>query len=307
MRGLWIISKSTLKCCPLLSMTPSNMKKYIVLTTALLFSAVVSAHEPTDSVAATGSRVYQQLVRQAVTAMEDDSLRQAELLFRQALKEAPHAAGNVIIWSHLASIAERTGRDQEALEDYRTALNLAPGTTGLLLGRGSLFLKMGNMDRALEDYNAVLTQSPDDSEALLMRAYIRQRQHLLKDARRDYEHLLRLNPTHEEALLGLALVNNDDRRPQEAMETMNLVIDLYPTHAAGYALRAGMEFERRMYEAAEIDYCKAIEIEPQNASYRLARAHFYNKTKRKRLAREDVREAARLGASPAEVAGAAGL
>ena len=153
----------------------------------------------------------------------------------------------------------------------------------------------------------MLATHPDQAEALLMRAYIRQRQRLLKDARIDYEHLLRLQPAHEQALLGLALLNDDDRRPQEAMETINRAIDLYPTHAAGYALRAGMEFDRKLYEQAEMDYGMAIQLEPQNRSYRLARAYFYTQTKRKRLAREDVREAARLGASAAEVAGAAGL
>ncbi len=250
---------------------------------------------------------YQLLVRQAVTAMEDDSLQLAERLFKQALKESPQAQGNVIVWSHLASIAERTGREAEALEDYRQALALAPGTMGLLLNRASLYLKMGNESRALADYNEVLDKSPDHAEALLMRAYIRQRQHLLKDARADYQKLLQQDPTHEQALLGLALVNDNDRRPHEAMETITRAIDLYPTHAAGYAIRAGMEFDRKLYELAEADYGKAIEIEPENVSFRLARANFYTKTKRKRLAREDVRIAARLGASPAEVAGAAGL
>jgi len=272
----------------------------------LFLAAQATNPLPDKKESGTAPTSYQLLVRQAVTAMEDDSLQLAERLFRQALKESPQAQGNVIIWGHLASIAERTGREEEALEDYRQALLLAPGTKGLLLGRASLYLKMGNESRALADYNEVLDKSPDHAEALLMRAYIRQRQHMLKDARRDYEHLLRLDPTHEQALLGLALVNDNDRRPQEAMENINRAIDLYPTHAAGYAIRAGMEFDRKLYEVAEADFSKAIEMEPNNISFRLARANFYNKTKRRKEAREDVRIAARLGATPAEVAGAAG-
>ena len=288
-RGLYDTSKHIKK---------KDRVKKILLTYMMLACAITM-------IAQTSS--YQRLIRQAVTAMEDDSLQLAERLFRQALKESPQAQGNVIVWGHLASIAERTGREAEALEDYRQALALAPDTKGLLLGRGSLYLKMGNESRALADYNEVLDKDPDHAEALLMRAYIKQRQHLLKEARADFEHLLRMNPMHEQALLGLALVNDNDRRPQEAMEKINLAIDLYPTHAAGYAIRAGMEFDRKLYELAEADYGKAIELEPENRSFRLARANFYTRTKRKRLAREDVRIAARLGASPAEVAGAAGL
>ena len=251
--------------------------------------------------------VYQRLVRQAVTAMEDDSLQQAEILFHQALKEAPAAQGNALIWGHLASIAERTGREKEALDDYQIALGLSPHTMGLLLGRASLYLKLGREDRALVDYNDVLDLREDHPEALLMRAYIYQRQRKYKEARKDYEQLLRVQPTHEQALIGLALVNDNDRRPQEAMENIHRVVDLFPTHAAGYAIRAGMELDRGQYELAETDFTEAIRLEPKNPQYYLGRARLYSQMKNKRRAREDVREAARLGASAEEVAGAAGI
>ena len=246
-----------------------------------------------------GQTTYEDLARRAVTAMEDDSLLVAEDLFKQALKAEPAAPGNAIIWGHLASIAERTGREREALEHYNIALGLAPSLPALLLGRASLNMKMGDESRALADYNEVLGSHPDHPEALLMRAYINQSRRLLKEAREDFEHILRLNPAHEQALLGLALVNDNDRRPQAA--------NLYPQHAAGYALKAGMELDRRQYERAEADYTKAIELDPNSATYRLARARLYTLTKKKRLAREDVRHAARLGASAEELAGAVGM
>ena len=88
------------------------------------------------------------------------------------------------------------------------------------------------------------------------------------------------------------------------METINRAIDLYPQHAAGYALRAGMEMDRKLYEKAEADYSTAISLEPEEANYYLARARLYTRTKQKRKAREDVRKAARLGASADELAGA---
>ena len=254
-----------------------------------------------------GQTTYEDLARRAVTAMEDDSLLVAEDLFKQALKAEPAAPGNAIIWGHLASIAERTGREREALEHYNIALGLAPSLPALLLGRASLNMKMGDESRALADYNEVLGSHPDHPEALLMRAYINQSRRLLKEAREDFEHILRLNPAHEQALLGLALVNDNDRRPQAAMELLERVIDLYPQHAAGYALKAGMELDRRQYERAEADYTKAIELDPNSATYRLARARLYTLTKKKRLAREDVRHAARLGASAEELAGAVGM
>lgn len=50
---------------------------------------------------------YQQLIRQAFEAMAEDSLTQAELLFRQALHDSPGAQGNGIVYGQLAAIAER--------------------------------------------------------------------------------------------------------------------------------------------------------------------------------------------------------
>ena len=70
------------------------------------------------------------------------------------------------------------------------------------------------------------------------------------------------------------------------------------------AIRAGMELSRMQYELAEADYAEAIRLAPTDPTYRLARARLYMQTKRKRLARAEAREAARLGASAEEVAGA---
>lgn len=217
-------------------------------------------------------RAYEQLVRRAVTAMEADSLQLADSLLRAALQEEPAAASNVLLWGHLAGIAERTGREHEALEHYNKALGLAPKSVEMRLCRASLYLKLGNEVAALEDYNTILKANEDVTEALLMRAWIRQRQRLYKDARSDYEHVLRLEPMHERALQGLAIVNDNDRRPHEAMEIINRVIALYPKHAAGYALRAGMELKRGLKDLAEEDYNEAIRLEPDNTTYRLARA-----------------------------------
>ncbi|MBR4534238.1 MAG: hypothetical protein IKO85_06865, partial [Bacteroidaceae bacterium] len=117
----------------------------------------LSAQSPPPAASASSGGHYQQLVRQGFEAMVADSLQRADLLFRQALLEAPEAQANAVIYGQLAAIAERQGKEQEALEDYDIALRLAPQQTSLLLGRASLYLKLGRDDRARADYDAVLT------------------------------------------------------------------------------------------------------------------------------------------------------
>lgn len=296
------------KCVKMLQQLTQQMKMVVLVVCGalLLKSAPVTAHAlEGDSVRQELS--YQNLVRNAYRAMSVDSLTLAEAYFVKALEVAPQANGNVVIWGHLAQLAERQGKLQQALQNYQIALGLAPGNVEFLLQRASLYQKLNNPDAALSDYNEILDQDPNEQEALLMRAFMYQQRRLLKDARADYDKLLSVNPMHEEGLLGLAVLNEKDRRPKEAMELVNRVVDLYPTHAPGYALRAGMEDKKRQDEQALADYNEAIRLDSENASYYLARASFYQKRKKKTLAREDAQHAAKLGANENEIAGALGL
>ncbi len=65
--------------------------------------------------------------------------------------------------------------------------------------------------------------------------------------------------------------------------------------------------ERGQYEKAEEDFTRAIALEPKTPTLRLARARLYQRTKRRTLAREDVRAAARLGASREDISAVAGV
>ena len=181
-------------------------------------------------------------------------------------------------------------------------LNVAPHVLPLRMARANLYLQLGNKEKALVDYSDVLDWKTDEQEALFMRAYIYTEQRLYKKARADYEALLKLNPAHEEARIGLVLLNEKDNRPREAMDQINAMIAAAPDHAILYAIRAGLEQTRKLYEAAEEDFTKAIELDPENMDYLLNRAAFYIETKRKKEARADLDRALELGANPDEVA-----
>lgn len=152
------------------------------------------------------------------------------------------------------------------------------------------------------DYSDVLDVKPDNEEALFMRAYIYTEQRLYKKAREDYETLIRLNPSHEDARLGLVLLNDKDNRPREAMEQINAMINTAPDHAVLYAVRAGMEQGRKLYELAEADFEHAISLEPSNPDFLMSRASLFIETKRKKEARADLERALELGANAQEVA-----
>jgi tetratricopeptide (TPR) repeat protein len=251
---------------------------------------------------ATHAQTYKDYVRQALSAMSEDSMEQAEQMFREAMRIEPAQRSNAMIYYQIGRMQERREKYEKALESYTMGLNIASHLLPLRMARASLYMRLGNLDKALVDYSDVLDWKEDEQDALFMRAYIYTEQRLYKKARADYEALLRINPSHEKARVGLVLLNDKDNRPREAMEQINAMIATSPDYAMFYAIRAGMEQDRKQYEAAEEDFNRAIELEPGNTDYLLNRAMLYIATNRKKEARMDLDKALQLGADANEVA-----
>lgn len=248
------------------------------------------------------AQTYKEYVQHALEAMAEDSLDAAERQFREAMRTEPAQRSNAMLHYHLGRIQERKGRPEKAIECYTTGLNIAPHLLPLRLGRARVYMQLNNKEKALVDYCDVLDWKNDNQEALFMRAYIYTDHRLYRKAREDYETLLRLNPAHEEARIGLVLLNDKDNRPREAMEQINNMINAAPDHAILYAVRAGMEQQRKLYEAAEADFAQAISLDASNPDFLMSRASFYIETKRKKEARADLERALELGANAQEVA-----
>ena len=141
----------------------------------------------------------------------------------------------------------------------------------------------------------VLEQFPDNIAALYFRAYANEKLRRYNFARVDYEALLRIVPEHFEGRLGLALLNHKDKHFTEALDQINQLAVAYPDSAIVFAVRAGMEQERGLLELAELDYSKAIELEPLNKEYRFSRLETLFQLGKLDEARDELDEMARLG------------
>lgn len=245
---------------------------------------------------------YKEYVQKALDAMSVDSVDEAEKFFREAMKTEPAQRSNAMIYYQIGRMQEHRGKYEKALDSYTMGLNISAHVLPLRMARAGLYMKLGNREKALVDYCDVLDWKTDQQEALFMRAYIYTEQRLYKKARADYEALLKLNPAHEEARIGLVLLNEKDNRPREAMEQINAMVAAAPDHAILYAVRAGLEQTRKMYELAEADFTKAISLDGKNTDYLLNRAALYIEFKKKKEARADLDMALELGANPEEVA-----
>lgn len=215
-------------------------------------------------------------------------------LYKKSLIEAPlRGMKRAILFLALAIVGLPTmAQERNVLRDSLSAAmeNLAyhPDSLDLRLKKASWNVMLEQWQYARDEYDYVLRRDPDNLAALFFRAFVNEKQKRYKFAKLDYEHLLTVVPGHFEGRLGLALLNQRDCHYTEAMDQINMLVSQFPDSAVAYAARAGIEMERKMYDVAEFDYGKAIELKPDVVDYWLNRANVRILMKRKKEAREDL-------------------
>lgn len=170
----------------------------------------------------------------------------------------------------MAGFAQENLRDSLAVAS--DVLSYHPDSVDLRLKRAAWNVALRQWDYAKDDYDKILFKDPGNVAALFFRAYVNEKLGRYSFARLDYENLLAIVPTHYEGKLGLALLNDKDHHYTEAMDQINQLIEQNPDSASAYAVRGGMEQERKMWDAADFDFSEALRRDKDNRSYLLSRA-----------------------------------
>lgn len=198
----------------------------------------------------------------------------------------------------LAALTCRAQERQELRDELRQLteqIERNPTSTDLRLRKAACNIELEEWEYAKSEYDYILDRDPRNVSALFFRAFVNGKLRRYSFARIDYETLLTIVPRHFEARLGLALTNQKDMRYTEAMDGINILIEQYPDDAIAYAARAGMEYERGMLEPAEYDYSIALDLDPDNKDYLLARADIRLTLSRYKEARQDLDRLVELG------------
>lgn len=241
------------------------------------------------------SQTYDELVARAIDAVEQDSLYQAEELFKKALRLEPSNMRNALLFSNLGTVQRRMSKNKEALESYSLALNLTPYSITMLLNRASLYLEMDYLDKAYLDYCNVIDLENQNPEALQFRAYIYMRRREYQEARNDYQRLLEAKPGDKTARIGMAMANQKLMRYREALEELNRLIVDYPKDASLLKARAELEVDMGSLEMALLDLENAAKLAPNDADIYVFCGEIYLAQERKREAYVAFEKAIELG------------
>ncbi len=241
------------------------------------------------------AQTYDELITRAMDAVEKDSLYQAEVLFKKALKLDPANMRNALLFSNLGTIQRRMGKNKEALESYSLALNLTPYSVTMLLNRASLYLDMDYLDKAYLDYCTVIDLDAKNQEALQFRAYIYMRRRQYQEANNDYQSLLEVIPDDKTARIGMAMVNQKMLRYRDSLEEFNRLIVDYPKDASLLKARAELEVDMSSLEMALLDLENAAKLDPNDAEIYVMCGEIYLAQGRKREAYVAFEKAIKLG------------
>lgn len=241
------------------------------------------------------SATYESLVEQALNAARQDSIAQAEELFKQALRTSPHDHRNALIFANIGNLQERTGRNEEALQSYTFALNIVPRSVPILTSRADLYLSLGNFSKAIIDYDYIIEADPLNTHALKCKAFIHTKRREYAEAKSGYTRVLEISPEDYTALLSMVIICQETQKSAEAMSRITLLIEKFPDKAELYSIRADMEQNAQQPELALLDLDKAIALEPENKNYILARAYLHLENGNKYYAKRDFNRAIELG------------
>ncbi len=242
-----------------------------------------------------GAQTYGELVTGALDAARKDSLKQAENLFKQALKSDPANMRNALLFNNLGTIQKRMGKTDEAIDSYTLSLNITPYSVVTLLARASLYMEKNLFDLAYVDYCNVIDIDKTNKDALLFRAYIYMQRRDYGAARTDYNALLLDDPENEAARLGRALLSQKEMKYKESLEDFNRLVADHRRDTSYLKGRATLAIEMNTLDLALLDLENAAEITPDDPEIYVMCGEIYLQQKKKREAYMAFEKAIELG------------
>jgi tetratricopeptide (TPR) repeat protein len=138
----------------------------------------------------------------------------------------------VLILEALAQGYMRTYQLPHALACLHTLLQVQPDAVPALLWRGQVRLLMGKADEALDDYRHALELDPEEDAARQKVGDLLLAAHKAAEALPHFVRLCQRRPDDAEAGLGRARCLLDLRRTKEAADLLDALVLAHPEHAA---------------------------------------------------------------------------
>ncbi len=244
---------------------------------------------------------YLALVSKGYSQLLTDSLRLAELTFKEATDFLPSHPSNAEIFYQLGQISERRGNYHTSSDYYRKSIRINENLAKSYERRGIVNLVLKDYSTALGCFSSFLKLKPANPQVLFYMGYAYQQQGKLDNAMAKYQQVLDQEPMHASANTAVAVIEAGKGHHDAAIEIMDKLITHNPKSASLYEMRGTFEMESGKNQMALYDFNKSIELLPNNPTAYLNRAVLHGRSGQKTLAEEDITKAQELGADETSV------
>ncbi len=192
-------------------------------------------------------------------------------LWADAVTKYPHRLRPRV---NLGTALARQGRTDEAIEQFKAALQILPNSYTAHTGLGLALVEKGRLADARPHYEAALAVKPDYADVHINLAILLAQQGMLDEANMHYKEVLRTEPDNAKAHNNLAVNLARQGRSTEALDHFATALRLNPEYAEAYFnLALTLVKEGRLVEAVA-HYQAAIRLDAQYAPayYKLGEA-----------------------------------
>jgi tetratricopeptide (TPR) repeat protein len=206
-----------------------------------------------------------------------------------------HRLHRSVLVYNIAQVHSATGNYDEAIRYYSAAMAMDPNYSEYYNERGSVFLRMEQLEEARADYLRSLELTPPYFEGFTNLGQCYRRMGALSEAVESYSRALDLQPNQLLALLGRAKAHEELGNLEPAIADYSAALTVDSTLWEAVASRGVMYYEAGDLGLALADFERAIELSPSQADLYQNRAIVYADLCRFREAKRDLEAAIRYG------------
>jgi tetratricopeptide (TPR) repeat protein len=153
---------------------------------------------------------------------------------------------------------------QNSITFWNYELGKEPDATVAYLYRGISFMKSGRYEQATEDFNRAISLSPTDYHAFLNRGILYEKLNLSAQAINDFNTVITMQPLNYHAYAYRGMIFDRMRQPEKALADFDMAVSINPKDPDGYYNRGLFFAKVGQLERALADYDKALFLNPND-------------------------------------------
>jgi tetratricopeptide (TPR) repeat protein len=188
--------------------------------------------------------------------------RNQETLWRDTLAKNPDCW---MAQNNLGTLFADKGRFNEAIENYRKAIQINPNSAVPLYSLGVALAAKGRLDEAIENYRKAIQINPDYCDALNNLGIALADKGRFDEAIENYYKAIQLNPNNPKVLNNLGVALADKGRFDEAIENSRKAIQINPNYPKALNNLGNALAAQGRFDEAIKNYRQAIQLNPNYA------------------------------------------